>query len=49
MLLRHPALLSGSWTQTETKLLALSGFDHKATTLHLKEKPIVDVKQKVPL
>jgi hypothetical protein len=49
LLLHHPALIGGSWLQTEKKLVALSGFNHKATALCVKEKSIVDVKHKVPL
>ncbi len=49
LLLHHPTVIGGTWVQAEKKLVALSGFGSTATALRLKEKSIVDVKQKVPL
>ncbi len=49
LMLHNPAVIGGTWFQSEKKLVALSGFGTKATDLCLKEKSIMDVKQKVPL
>ncbi len=48
LLLHHPAIIGGSWLQSEKKLVALSGFDAQATAIRLKESSIIDVKYKVP-
>jgi hypothetical protein len=49
LLLHNPAIVGGSWIQSKKKLVALSGFDHKAVALCLTAQSIVDVKHKVPL
>lgn len=49
MLLHNPTIVGGSWLQSEKKLVALTGFDHKPVALHLTVHLIVDMKQKVPL
>ncbi len=46
LLLQNPAIIGGSWYQSEKKLVALLGFDQKAVALRLTEPYIVDVKQK---
>jgi hypothetical protein len=49
LMLHNPTVIGGTWYQSEKKLVALSGFDSKATALRIKEKSIIDIKQKVPL
>ena len=48
MILHNPAIIGGSWLQSEKKTVALSGFDSRATAIHLKERSILDIRQKVP-
>lgn len=48
LLLHHLNVLGGSWLQSETKLVALSGVDSKTVAVKIKESSIVDTKQKVP-
>ncbi len=47
LLLHNPTVLEGSWLQTDTKLVTLSGFDSKTMAGKIKESSIIDTKQKI--
>jgi hypothetical protein len=44
----NPAIIGGSWSQSEQKLVAILGFHKKAVAIKIKESSIIGTKQKVP-
>jgi hypothetical protein len=44
----NPAIIGGSWFQSEQKLVAILGFHEKAVAIKIKESSIIGIKQKVP-